>query len=92
MTTPKALVGPAPVGSAMATFWQSRPLNVARSVLRHCHEYRSGHVSVLQFSLDCHRRVSISFAETAELLASELVTKAVRFSGDPARAAGYSGR
>jgi len=33
-----------------------------------------------------------STAQTAELLVSELVTNAVRFSGDPARALSYSER
>ncbi len=36
--------------------------------------------------------MSESTAETAELLVSELVTNAVRFSGDPARALRYSER
>ena len=42
--------------------------------------------------LDSCRGMSESTAETAELLVSELVTNAVRFSGDPARALRYSER
>src|SRR5690242_21750272 len=36
--------------------------------------------------------ISAGIAETAELLVSELVTNAVRFSGDPARTLRYSER
>jgi anti-sigma regulatory factor (Ser/Thr protein kinase) len=42
--------------------------------------------------LDSCRGMTQSTAETAELLVSELVTNAVRFSGDPARALRYSER
>jgi anti-sigma regulatory factor (Ser/Thr protein kinase) len=42
--------------------------------------------------LDSCRGMSESAVETAELLVSELVTNAVRFSGDPARMFRYSGR
>ena len=42
--------------------------------------------------LDSCRGMTESTAETAELLVSELVTNAVRFSGDPARALRYSER
>jgi anti-sigma regulatory factor (Ser/Thr protein kinase) len=42
--------------------------------------------------LDSCRGMSESTAETAELLVSELVTNAVRFSGDPARTLRYSER
>ncbi len=45
-----------------------------------------------RFFLDSCRGVSASTAETAELLVSELVTNAVRFSGDPARSLRYSER
>src|SRR5216683_1180198 len=43
------------------------------------------------FLASCHG-MSQSTAETAELLVSELVTNAVRFSGDPARTLRYSER
>jgi anti-sigma regulatory factor (Ser/Thr protein kinase) len=43
------------------------------------------------FLASCHG-MSESTAETAELLVSELVTNAVRFSGDPARTLRYSER
>ena len=42
--------------------------------------------------LDSCRGMTESTAQTAELLVSELVTNAVRFSGDPARALSYSER
>ena len=42
--------------------------------------------------LDSCRGMSESTAETAELVVSELVTNAVRFSGDPARTLRYSER
>jgi anti-sigma regulatory factor (Ser/Thr protein kinase) len=42
--------------------------------------------------LDSCRGMTESTAETAELLVSELVTNAVRFSGDPARPLRYSER
>src|SRR6266568_1269714 len=42
--------------------------------------------------LDSCRGISENTAETAELLVSELVTNAVRFSGDPARTLRYSER
>ena len=42
--------------------------------------------------LDSCHSMTESTAETAELLVSELVTNAVRFSGDPARALRYSER
>jgi anti-sigma regulatory factor (Ser/Thr protein kinase) len=42
--------------------------------------------------LDSCRGMTESTAETAELLVSELVTNAVRFSGDPARALRYPER
>ena len=42
--------------------------------------------------LDSCRGVTESTAQTAELLVSELVTNAVRFSGDPARTRSYSER
>ena len=42
--------------------------------------------------LDSCRGISQETAETAELLVSELVTNAVRFSGGPARALRYSER
>jgi hypothetical protein len=42
--------------------------------------------------LDSCRGMTESTAETAELLVSELVTNAVRFSGGPARAVRYSER
>jgi anti-sigma regulatory factor (Ser/Thr protein kinase) len=42
--------------------------------------------------LDSCRGMTESTAETAELLVSELVTNAVRFSGDPARTLRYSER
>src|ERR1700722_17056230 len=42
--------------------------------------------------LDSCRGMTESTAESAELLVSELVTNAVRFSGDPARALRYSER
>jgi anti-sigma regulatory factor (Ser/Thr protein kinase) len=42
--------------------------------------------------LDSCQGMSEDTAATAELLVSELVTNAVRFSGDPARALGYSER
>lgn len=42
--------------------------------------------------LDSCRGISAGIAETAELLVSELVTNAVRFSGDPARTPRYSER
>ena len=42
--------------------------------------------------LDSCRAITKSTAETAELLVSELVTNAVRFSGDPARKLRYSER
>jgi hypothetical protein len=42
--------------------------------------------------LDSWRGMTLSTAETAELLVSELVTNAVRFSGDPARTLRYSER
>jgi anti-sigma regulatory factor (Ser/Thr protein kinase) len=42
--------------------------------------------------LNSCRGVTESTAETAELLVSELVTNAVRFSGNPARALRYSER
>ena len=43
------------------------------------------------FLASCHG-MSESTAETAELLVSELITNAVRFSGDPARTLRYSER
>ena len=43
------------------------------------------------FLASCHG-MSESTAETAELLVSELITNAVRFSGDPARPLRYSER
>ncbi|MGH3219460.1 MAG: ATP-binding protein [Streptosporangiaceae bacterium] len=42
--------------------------------------------------LDSCRGMSEGAAETAELVVSELVTNAVRFSGDPARTLRYSER
>ncbi len=45
-----------------------------------------------RFFLDSCRGISKDIAETAELLVSELVTNAVRFAGDPARALRYSER
>ncbi len=42
--------------------------------------------------LDSCHGISASTAETAELLVSEIVTNAVRFSGDPARTLRYSER
>jgi anti-sigma regulatory factor (Ser/Thr protein kinase) len=45
-----------------------------------------------RFFLDSCRGISPGIAETAELLVSELVTNAVRFSGDPARSLRYSER
>lgn len=41
--------------------------------------------------LDSCRGIGVGITETAELLVSELVTNAVRFSGYPARPLGYSG-
>jgi anti-sigma regulatory factor (Ser/Thr protein kinase) len=45
-----------------------------------------------RFFLDSCRGIGEGTAETAELLVSELVTNAVRFSGDPARTLRYSER
>lgn len=45
-----------------------------------------------RFFLDSCQGMSEGTAETAELLVSELVTNAVRFSGNPARALWYSER
>jgi anti-sigma regulatory factor (Ser/Thr protein kinase) len=42
--------------------------------------------------LNSCQKISAGIAETAELLVSELVTNAVRFSGDPARPLRYSER
>jgi anti-sigma regulatory factor (Ser/Thr protein kinase) len=45
-----------------------------------------------RFFLDSCRGISAGTADTAELLVSELVTNAVRFTGDPARPLRYSER
>jgi anti-sigma regulatory factor (Ser/Thr protein kinase) len=45
-----------------------------------------------RFFLNCCRGISAGTAETAELLVSELVTNAVRFTGDPARMLRHSER
>ncbi len=45
-----------------------------------------------RFFLDSCRGMSEAIVQTAELLVSELVTNAVRFSGDPARTLRYSER
>jgi anti-sigma regulatory factor (Ser/Thr protein kinase) len=44
-----------------------------------------------RFFLDCCRGVSQDAAETAELLVSELVTNAVRFTGNPGQRQRHSG-
>jgi anti-sigma regulatory factor (Ser/Thr protein kinase) len=93
MMTPTALAGPAP-GSAWQ--WprpgQPQPLNAGKVGLAALPSAPFWARRYTRWFLNSCQRVSTDTAETAELLVSELVTNAVRFSGDRAPTAGCPGR
>jgi anti-sigma regulatory factor (Ser/Thr protein kinase) len=95
MTTSDArpLAGPV-TGSAWlsARPGQPRPLDAGRFALVTLPTSPFWARRYTRFFLDSCRGISAGTAETAELLVSELVTNAVRFSGDPARSLRYSER
>ena len=89
----RPLAGPA-IGSAWqpARSGQPRPMDVGMFALVTLPTSPFWARKYTRSFLDSCRGMTESTAQTAELLVSELVTNAVRFSGDPARALSYSER
>jgi len=89
----RPLAGPA-IGSAWqpATSGQPRPMDAGTFTLVTLPTSPFWARKYTRSFLDSCRGMTESTAQTAELLVSELVTNAVRFSGDPARALSYSER
>jgi anti-sigma regulatory factor (Ser/Thr protein kinase) len=88
----------ADVGPAIGSAWQSarsgqpRPMDAGMFALVSLPTSPFWARRYTRSFLDSCRGMTGSTAETAELLVSELVTNAVRFSGDPARTLRYSER
>jgi anti-sigma regulatory factor (Ser/Thr protein kinase) len=88
----------ADVGPAIGSAWQSarsgqpRPVDAGMFALVSLPTSPFWARRYTRSFLDSCRGMTESTAETAELLVSELVTNAVRFSGDPARTLRYSER
>ena len=88
----------ADVGPAIGSAWQSarsgqpRPVDAGMFALVSLPASPFWARRYTRSFLDSCRGMTESTAETAELLVSELVTNAVRFSGDPARTLRYSER
>jgi anti-sigma regulatory factor (Ser/Thr protein kinase) len=93
MTPDAPLAGPA-IGSAWqpAQAGQPRPMEAGMLALVALPTSPFWARRYTRSFLDTCHGMSESTAETAELLVSELVTNAVRFSGDPARTLRYSER
>jgi anti-sigma regulatory factor (Ser/Thr protein kinase) len=89
----RSLAGPA-IGSAWQPAWpgQPRPLDSGSLSLVTLPTSPFWARRYTRSFLNSCRGMSESTAETAELIVSELVTNAVRFSGDPARTLRYSER
>ena len=93
--TPDARPPAAPAtGSAWQTAWpgEPRPMNAGMLALVALPTSPFWARRYTRQFLDSCRGISEDTAATAVLLVSELVTNAVRFSGDPARALRYSER
>lgn len=88
----------ADAGLAIGSAWQSarpgqlRPLDAGTFTLVTLPTSPFWARRYTRFFLDSCQGISEVTAQTAELLVSELVTNAVRFSGDPARTLRYSER
>jgi anti-sigma regulatory factor (Ser/Thr protein kinase) len=89
----RPLAGPA-TGSAWQAAWpaEPRPINAGTLALVALPTSPFWARRYTRQFLDSCRGISQDTATTAVLLVSELVTNAVRFSGDPARALRYSER
>ncbi|MGH3191499.1 MAG: ATP-binding protein [Streptosporangiaceae bacterium] len=89
----RPLTGPA-LGSAwqLARPGQPRPMDAGSFTLATLPTSPFWARRYTRMFLDSCRGIGEGTAETAELLVSELVTNAVRFGGDPARALRYSER
>jgi len=93
--TPKT---PAPAGPVKGSAWlpaqpgQSRPINAGMLALGALPSSPFWARRYTRRFLDSCQGMTESTADAAELLVSELVTNAVRFSGDPARPLRYSER
>ena len=89
----RPLAGPA-TGSAWQAAWRAdpRPMNAGTLALVALPTSPFWARKYARQFLDSCRGISEETAATAVLLVSELVTNAVRFSGDPARALRYSER
>jgi anti-sigma regulatory factor (Ser/Thr protein kinase) len=88
----RPVAGP-PAGSAWQPSWPGhpRPLEAGRLALAALPTSPFWARRYTRFFLDCCRGVSEDTAETAELLVSELVTNAIRFTGNPGQRQRQSG-